>query len=81
MNLFTEWLKGKNLQDVAKRAGLDISRYDPKELEMGMDEELEHGKKSKELNVTNSDPIKTLKIALAHLEEDPKYYTKLKKVL
>jgi hypothetical protein len=77
MQTFNEWI----LKTVAKKAKLDISKYDTKQLKMGMAEELEHGKKTKKLNVTNDDPVKTLKIVLAHLQEDPHYYTKLKKVM
>ena len=44
-----------------------------------MNVELEHGFKG-DWNVTNSDPIATAKIALAHLDELPDYYTRLKKM-
>jgi hypothetical protein len=81
MEIFSEWLKHKSIINIAKHAKLDISKYSAKELEMGMKEELEHGKKNKKFNITKDDPVKTLKIVLAHLKEDPKYYTKLKTVL
>ena len=42
-----------------------------------MDVELEHGTVSPATNVTNDDPILTAKIALAHLNEFPDYYTRL----
>ncbi len=71
----------ENIHAIAAKANLDISRYDKKEIKAGMDEELEHGKKNKKLNVTNDDPVKTLKIVLAHLQEDPHYYRKLKSVM
>lgn len=81
MITFTEWLTSKRISDIATKAGLNITGYDVKELQMGFDEELEHGKRNKKLNVTNNDPVKTLKIALAHLKEDPRYYSKLKKAM
>jgi len=45
----------------------DPSKVDPKELKMGIKVEMEH----------TNDPKKAEKIALQHLAEDPKYYTKL----
>jgi hypothetical protein len=44
---------------------------------MGMDVELEHGLHDLLTNVTDSDPLVTGKIALAHLNEFPDYYTRL----
>jgi Protein of unknown function (DUF5661) len=44
---------------------------------MGMDVELEHGLHDLVTNVTDSDPVVTAKIALAHLNEFPDYYTRL----
>jgi hypothetical protein len=68
------------IEKVARQSGLDISKYDPRQIQMGMKVELEHGSKNPKLDVTHNDPTKTLKIVLAHLAEDPCYYTKLKKV-
>ena len=47
---------------------------------MGMDVELEHGTVDPNTNVTNDDPLTTAKIALAHLNEFPDYYTRLEKM-
>ena len=44
---------------------------------MGMDVELEHGLHDPQTNVTDDDPVITGKIALAHLNEFPDYYTRL----
>ena len=44
---------------------------------MGMDVELEHGLQDILTNVTHDDPLVTGKIALAHLNEFPDYYTRL----
>jgi len=46
---------------------------------MGLDVELEHGLVDSHTNV-NNDPIRTQKIALAHLNEFPDYYTRLGKM-
>jgi hypothetical protein len=45
-----------------------------------MDVELEHGTANPETNITDDDPIKTGKIALAHLSEFPDYYIRLDKL-
>ena len=47
---------------------------------MGLDVELEHGKVDPHTNVANDDPVMTGKIALAHLNEFPDYYTRLDKM-
>ncbi len=47
---------------------------------MGMDVELEHGLHDLMTNVTDSDPIVTGKIALAHLNEFSDYYTRLERM-
>ena len=67
------------ISKIAKKAKIDIKKYDMKELVMGYKVEKEHGSVNPETNVTNDDEVMTLKIALAHLNEIPDYYTKLKK--
>lgn len=47
---------------------------------MGLDVELKHGLIDPHTNVTNNDPLMTGKIALAHLNEFPDYYTRLDKM-
>ena len=44
---------------------------------MGMDVELEHGTHDLETNVTDDDVVVTAKIARAHLNEFPDYYSRL----
>jgi Protein of unknown function (DUF5661) len=51
--------------------------FDVEQFRMGMDVELEHGLRDVATNVTDDDPIFTAKIALAHLNEFPDYYTRL----
>lgn len=69
------------IRQTAKNLDIDIEKYDIEQVKMGMAVELEHGtiNADKKLNVTNNDPTQTLQITLAHLEEDPEYYTKLLK--
>jgi hypothetical protein len=47
---------------------------------MGLDVELEHGKRNPSTNVTQDDEVLTGKIALAHVNEFPDYYTTLQKM-
>ena len=60
--------------------GINWSKFDVEQYRMGLDVELEHGKIDQHTNVTNDDPIMTGKIALAHLNEFPNYYTWLDKM-
>jgi len=48
------------------------------EFYMGINVELEHGLINPHTNVTDDDPVLTGKIALAHLNENCRYYTYLK---
>ena len=60
--------------------GIDWSKFDVEQYRMGLDVELEHGLVDPHTNVTNDDSIMTGKIALAHLNEFPDYYTRLEKM-
>jgi len=62
---------------IGETLGIDWSKFDVEQFRMGLDVELEHGLRSPSTNVTNDDPIMTGKIALAHLNEFPDYYTRL----
>ena len=64
-------------KEVAKKIGMDFKKWDVEQFRMGMDVELEHGKVDARTNVTNDDPVTTGKIAWAHLNEIPDYYTRL----
>ena len=65
---------------IGEALGIDWSKFDVEQYRMGLDVELEHGKIDPQTNVTNDDPIVTGKIALAHLNEFPDYYTRLDKM-
>ena len=65
---------------IGESLGIDWSKYDVEQYRMGLDVELEHGLLDPHTNVTNDDPIMTGKIALAHLNEFPDYYTRLDKM-
>ena len=60
--------------------GIDWSKIDIEQFRMGLEVELEHGTVNLQTNVTNDDEVMTGKIALAHLNELPDYYTRLDKI-
>ncbi|HUK97164.1 MAG TPA: DUF5661 family protein [Gaiellaceae bacterium] len=70
----------------ARRIGVEIgidwaaSPFDVDEFRDGMDVELEHGLHDLATNVTDDDPHVTGKIARAHLNEFPDYYTRLERM-
>ena len=65
---------------IGEALGVDWSRFDVEQYRRGMDVELEHGRRDPATDVTNDDPILTGKIALAHLNEFPDYYTRLEEM-
>lgn len=62
-----------------ERIGIDwsASRFDAEQFRMGMNVELEHGTHDPNTNVTDDDVDVTAKIARAHLNEFPDYYSRL----
>jgi hypothetical protein len=72
--------------DEARRIGEQIgidwesAPFDVEQFRAGMDVELEHGLHDPTTNVTDDDAVTTGKIALAHLNEFPDYYTRLAKM-
>jgi hypothetical protein len=62
-----------------ERIGIDwsTSRFDVEQFRQGMDVELEHGSQDVDTDVTGDDVQTTAKIARAHLNEFPDYYTRL----
>jgi hypothetical protein len=70
-------------QDEARRVGEQIgidwekAPFDVEQFRLGMGVELEHGLRDSATNVTGDDSVVTGKIALAHLNEFPDYYTRL----
>ncbi len=67
-------------EKIGEMLGIDWLKFDVEQFRMGMDVELEHGLRDPHTNVTNDDPLMTGKIALAHLNEFPDYYTRLEKL-
>lgn len=62
--------------DAAKTLDISFDKFTLEDLITGINIELEHGLVNPKTNVTNNDLIKTMKIALAHLNEFPNYYNK-----
>ncbi len=62
-----------------EQIGIDwlTSPFDVEQFRKGMEVELEHGTQDLETNVTDDDLTMTAKIARAHLNEFPDYYTRL----
>jgi catechol 2,3-dioxygenase-like lactoylglutathione lyase family enzyme len=72
----------EDAQRIGTEIGIDwpSSRFDVEEFRRGMDVELEHGRHDLATDVTGDDPHTTGKIARAHLNEFPDYYTRLAKM-
>ena len=65
---------------IGDQLGIRWDKFDLAQFRAGLAVELEHGTVNQTTNVTNDDPLKTGKIALAHLTEFPDYYTRLAKL-
>jgi Protein of unknown function (DUF5661) len=64
---------------IGEAIGIDwsTSRFDLEQFRAGLEVELEHGRQDPATNVSDDDAITTGKIARAHLNEFPDYYTRL----
>jgi Protein of unknown function (DUF5661) len=64
---------------IGEEIGIDwgSSSFDDEQFRMGLEVELEHGRRDPATNVTDDDELATGKIARAHLNEVPDYYTRL----
>lgn len=67
----------EEVQQIGDKLNITWEKWDIEQFRIGLDVELEHGTVSPSTNVTDDDPIRTGKIALAHLNEIPDYYTRL----
>ena len=65
---------------IGEALGVEWSKFDIEQFRMGLDVELEHGLRDLQTNVTHDNEMITGKIALAHLNEYPDYYTRLDKM-
>lgn len=67
-------------KQIGEQLGITWDKFDVDQYKIGMEIELEHGTANSLTNVTNDDLLITGKIALAHLNELPDYYTRLLKM-
>jgi len=72
---FTE----EEARDIGRRIGIDwtTSRFEVEQFRMGLEVELEHGRRDPATNVSDDDENTTGKIAWAHVNEFPDSYTRL----
>ena len=75
----TPHFSAEQARSAGERIGIDwdSSPFDVEQFRMGMDVELEHGTHDPQTDVTGDDVATTAKIARAHLNEFPDYYTRL----
>jgi hypothetical protein len=73
---FTE----EEAKQIGRELGIKWDKFSVEQFKKGLDVELEHGLRNKDTNVTSDDPRLTGKIALAHLNEFPDYYSRLEKM-
>ena len=64
---------------IGNELAIDWNKTDFNEFRIGLEIEIEHGLHDPSTDVTGNDPVLTGKIALAHLNEFPDYYTRLLK--
>ena len=66
-------------RQIGERVGIDwaSSPFDVEQFRMGLGVELEHGRRDLVTNFSDDDEITTGKIAWAHLNEFPDYYSRL----
>lgn len=69
----------KTAKFVGEQIGIDwkMVRFDVEEFARGIIVEMEHGRVDSRTNITDDDVFMTAKIAWAHLNEYPDYYTRL----
>ena len=78
-------LKSFTIQEarqIGEQVGInwEAAPFEVEQFRRGLDVELEHGLHDPATNVTDDDPVITGKIALAHLNEFPDYYTRLEQM-
>ncbi len=78
----TRRFSAEEARRIGEQIGIDwdAAPFDVEQFRAGMDVELEHGLHDPATNVTGDDAVITGKIALAHLNEFPDYYTRLERM-
>lgn len=77
---FAKNYSSEDAERIGNAIGIKWDKFNAEQFRMGLMVELEHGTVDANTNVSNDDDIITGKIALAHLNELPDYYTRLAKM-
>ena len=77
---FKRFISKEEAQLIGYQLGINWINYNFEQFRIGLEVELEHGTANPATNVTDDDLILTGKIAIAHLNEFPDYYDRLKKM-
>jgi len=79
VDMATREFSQEEARAIGERIGIDweSGQVDLEQFRMGLAIELEHGSQDPATDVTHDDEVMTGKIALAHLNEIPDYYTRL----
>ncbi|MCX6145093.1 MAG: hypothetical protein NTZ35_17970 [Ignavibacteriales bacterium] len=64
-------------KQIGDALGIPWDKFCVEQFRLGLNVELEHGRQDPATDVTHDEPMVTGKIALAHLNEIPDYYTRL----
>ena len=69
----------EDAREIGESIGIDWARspFDVEQFRAGLHVEIEHGRRDPQTNVTDDDRLVTGKIAWAHLNEFPDYYSRL----
>ena len=62
---------------IGNELGIPWDKFGVEQFRMGLNHELEHGRRDAVTDVTHDEPTVTGKLVLAHLNEIPDYYTQL----
>jgi hypothetical protein len=64
-------------KQIGDTLGIRWDTFDVEQFTMGLNVELEHGRRDPETDVTHDEPLLTGKLVIAHLNEIHNYYTRL----
>ena len=67
----------KEAKRIGEALGIRWETFDVEQFTLGLNKELEHGRRNAATDITHDQPMLTGRIALAHLNEIPDYYTRL----
>lgn len=67
-------------KQIGNALGIDWNRYGIEKFRLGIEVELEHGVRDPNRSLTQDELIQTGKIAWAHLNDNPAFYTRFAKM-